>query len=108
MVRYVSDRFFVPTDIFDKGRFLDDGGTAVRLLHMFPYLTGDSRIGKAYGAFSLEEPPPRAEAERIQVAVIRFPDKEPAASHACRRQAFEKLIVAFFRDFLESRLSARV
>ena len=101
IVRYVGDRLFVPIDIFDKGSLLDDGGMQVYFLHVFPNLAVDFRIGKTYGTFRPEIPAVRLETERVQVSVIRFPDKEPVALHAGRRQAFQQFVITFLRNFME-------
>ena len=73
----------------------------VYFLHVFPNLAVDFRIGKTYGTFRPEIPAVRLETERVQVSVIRFPDKEPVALHAGRRQAFQQFVITFLRNFME-------
>ena len=91
----------IPCHVAYLRRALNEGGTAVQPLRMFPDLAGEFLVGKTYGTFRHEEPLLRAEAERIQVTVIRFSNEEMSVFPACRRQAFPQVVVAFLRNFTE-------
>ena len=91
----------VPCHVAHLWCVFDKGGTAICFCRVILNLTEEFLAGKAYGTLRHEEPAARAKAERVQVAIVRFPDEEPPAAHTCRGQAVEQVIITLLRDFPE-------